>query len=201
MSETSNAKTFLQSFEAMAEESGEAGLSLHDILDRLDERAFGAMLFILALPCAIPFLWGVPQIVSLPMMALTLQMLAGRHEPWLPEKFGQRMINKKQLTRLSGFGRKWFGWLERVAHPRLTFLTGKKSERLVALFLTAFSASVLLPIPGTNTVPGIAVAIVAFGLMARDGILVLLGGALGTAWVTMLLTGSTWVISSIRNLF
>lgn len=201
MSDTSIPRTFLQSFEAMAEEAGEAGLSLYDILDRLDERAFGAMLFILALPCAIPFLWGVPQIVALPMLALTLQMLAGREEPWLPEKFGQRMIEKKQLGRLSRLGRKWFGWLERFAHPRLTFLTGKKSERLVALFLTVFCASILLPIPGTNSVPGVAVAIVAFGLMARDGILVILGGLLGSAWIAILASGSTWVIAALRDLF
>ncbi len=87
-------RTFLQSLEAMASEAPVDGLSLHQILDRLEERAFGAMLFILALPCAIPFLYGVPQVVSLPMLALTLQMLSGREEPWLPAKFGERMINK-----------------------------------------------------------------------------------------------------------
>ena len=83
-------RTFLQSLEAMAEEAPEEGLTLHHILDRLDERAFGAALFLLALPCAIPFLYLVPQIVALPMMALTLQMLAGRNEPWLPEKIRVR---------------------------------------------------------------------------------------------------------------
>ena len=126
-------RTFLQSLEAMAAEAPETGLSLHQILDRLEERAFGAMLFILALPCAIPFLYGVPQVVALPMLALTLQMLSGRDEPWLPEKFGTRMINKSGLERTSSFGRKWFGWLEVISHPRLTFLTGKTMERVVAL--------------------------------------------------------------------
>ena len=193
-------RTFLQSLEAMAEEAPEAGLSLHNILDRLEERAFGAMLFILALPCAIPFLYGVPQVVSLPMMALTLQMLAGREEPWLPEKFGARMINKDGLKRTSGFGRKWFGWLEVFSHPRLTFLTGKAMERVVALFLTAFCASILVPLPLTNSTPAIAVAIVAFGLMARDGILVLLGAILGSVWIGILLTGSTWIITSLKTM-
>ena len=193
-------RTFLQSLEAMANEAPEDGFSLHAILDRLEERAFGAMLFILALPCAIPFLYGVPQIVSLPMLALTLQMLAGRNEPWLPEKFGTRKIDKAGLTRMSGFGRKWFGWLERISHPRLTFLTGKSMERVVALFLTAFAASILVPLPLTNSTPAIAVAIVAFGLMARDGILVILGSILGSVWIGILLTGSTWIISSLKDM-
>ncbi|GAB5454446.1 MAG: exopolysaccharide biosynthesis protein [Henriciella sp.] len=193
-------RTFLQSLEAMASEAPEEGFSLHQILDRLEERAFGAMLFILALPCAIPFLYGVPQVVSLPMMALTLQMLAGREEPWLPEKFGGRMINKAGLTRTSSFGRKWFGWLEVISHPRLTFLASKSMERLVALFLTAFCASILVPLPLTNSTPAIAVAIVAFGLMARDGLLVILGAILGSVWIGILVTGSTWIISSLKDM-
>ncbi len=181
-------RTFLQSIELMAEEAPEEGFSLRMIFDRLDERAFGAALFILALPCCIPFLYGVPQVVSLPMMVLAGQMVAGREEPWLPQKFGQRMIDKKGLTRTAKGGRKWFGWLEKIARPRFTFLMGARGERIIGLFLVFFCASILVPLPSTNTVPGFGVAIVAFGLMARDGILVILGGIIGTAWIATLLT-------------
>ena len=180
-------RTFLQSIELMAEEAPEEGFSLRMIFDRLDERAFGAALFILALPCCIPFLYGVPQVVSLPMMVLAGQMVAGREEPWLPQKFGQRMIDKKGLTRTAKGGRKWFGWLEKIARPRLTFLMGARGERIIGLFLVFFCASILVPLPSTNTVPGFGVAIIAFGLMARDGILVILGGIIGTAWIATLL--------------
>ncbi|MCF6328306.1 MAG: exopolysaccharide biosynthesis protein [Henriciella sp.] len=70
----------------------------------------------------------------------------------------------------------------------------------IALFMTIFCASILLPFPLTNTIPGIAVAIIAFGLMARDGLLVILGWIIGSAWVLMLATGSTWIISYLRSL-
>lgn len=189
MAEQDQPQTFLQGLEIMADQAKPEGLSLYAIFDQLNERAFGAALFLLALPCAIPFLYLVPQIVSLPMMALTLQMLAGREEPWLPEKFGSRKIDKAGLTRMASFGRKWFGWLERVSRPRLTWLTGHKAERVLALFLTVFCASILLPLPLTNTTPGIAVAIACFGLMSRDGIMVILGVVIGTLWVSLLLFG------------
>ncbi|WP_300378228.1 exopolysaccharide biosynthesis protein [Henriciella sp.] len=179
-------RTFLQSIEAMAAEAPEPGFSLREIFDRLHERAFGAALFILALPCCIPFLYGVPQIVSLPMMALAAQMLAGRAEPWLPEKFARRMIDRKGLERTARGGRKWFGWLEKVARPRLTFLMGPRGERVIGLLLVIFCASILVPLPSTNTVPGIGVAIISFGLMARDGILVMLGTIIGSAWIATL---------------
>ncbi|MEM5516090.1 exopolysaccharide biosynthesis protein [Henriciella sp. AS95] len=187
MTEQITPHTFLQSIERMADEATEEGFSLRQIFDRLDERAFGAALFILALPCCIPFLYGVPQVVSLPMMALAAQMVAGREEPWLPEKFAKRMIDKKGLTRTAKGGRKWFGWLEKIARPRFTFLMGNRGERIIGLFLVFFCASILVPLPSTNTVPGIGVAIVAFGLMARDGILVILGSIIGTAWIATLI--------------
>lgn len=200
MTETVTARTFLQSLERMAAEAQTDGFTLRQIFERLDERAFGAGLFLLALPCAIPFLYLVPQLVSLPMMALTLQMLAGREEPWLPEKFGQRKIDKEGLTRMSSFGRKWFGWLETIARPRLTWLTGKRSERVIALFLTVFCASILLPIPSTNTVPGIGVAIVAFGLMSRDGLLVILGMIVGAAWISLLVMAALFGFDAATDL-
>lgn len=193
-------RTFLQSLEAMADEAPADGFSLHYIFDRLDERAFGAALFLLALPCAIPFLYLVPQIVSLPMMALTLQMLAGRQEPWLPERFATRKIDKAGLTRMSSFGRKWFGWLERISRPSLTWLTGRKSERVIALFLTLFCASILVPLPSTNTIPGIGVAIVSFGLMSRDGRLVLLGLLIGSLWVSLLVTAAAFGFDAATDL-
>jgi hypothetical protein len=200
MTENPSARTFLQSLEAMAQEAVPDGFSLHQIMDRLDERAFGAALFLLALPCAIPFLYLVPQIVALPMMALTLQMLAGREEPWLPEKFGQRKIDKAGLTRMATFGRKWFGWLEHISHPRLTWLTGPKAERLVAVFLTVFCASILIPLPSTNTMPGIGVAIAAFGLMSRDGVLVILGLIIGSIWISLLVLAAMFGFDAATDL-
>lgn len=188
-------RTLLQSIEAMADEAGPEGLSLRAIMDRLDERAFGAMLFVLALPCCIPFLYIVPQIVSLPMMALAFQMAIGREEPWLPGKLADRKIDKAGLASTARGGRKWFGWVEAIARPRLTFLTGKGPERVIGAVLCIFCASILVPLPMTNTVPGFAVALASFGLIQRDGLLVLGGIILGILWVGMLVFSAVYLLS------
>ena len=145
------------------------------------------MLIVLALPVSIPFLYGIPQIVSVPMMALAGQMVLGHKEPWLPQKMAGRQMSKSALQQISGGARKWFGWVERLARPRLKFLASKPAERLIGLLLMIFCASIMVPLPLTNTVPGIAVAIVGFGLLAKDGLLIIPGLILGTAWVTGLL--------------
>ena len=74
-------------------ENGEAAkdsAKLGDLIDRLDERAFGLMLLLLALPCCLPFIYLLPQIVALPMLALAGQLAAGRQHPWLPNALHER---------------------------------------------------------------------------------------------------------------
>ena len=200
MNDASTPRSLLQSIEAMADEASAEGYSLKEIFDRLDERAFGAALFILALPCCIPFLYIVPQIVALPMIALAAQMAIGREEPWLPSGLSARRIDKAGLTNTALGGRKWFGWVETFAKPRLTLLTGKGPERIIGLFLTLFCASILVPLPMTNSVPAVAVALASFGLIQRDGLLVIGGLIAGTAWVGMLVFGVIFGLDFVSEL-
>lgn len=64
--------------------------TLGDVLNRLDERAYGFLLLLLALPCCLPFVYLLPQIVALPMLALAGQLAAGRRHPWLPKTLEKR---------------------------------------------------------------------------------------------------------------
>ena len=198
--ENAENRTLLQIIEALAEAAPEEGFSLREIFDRLDESAFGAGLFLLALPCCIPFLYGVPQVVALPMLALAFQMVIGREEPWLPAKLAARKIDRKGLTQMARGGRKWFGWIETIIRPRLSVITGRRSERVIGLFLFIFSASILVPLPMTNTVPGMAVAITAFGLMQKDGLAVIGGILAGTFWVGALITGAFLGLNIITHI-
>ena len=154
MTETASRSGLISALEAIAEQAPDEGLSLGEFVDQLGERAFGIILFAMALPISIPFLYGVPQVMALPMMALSAQMALGRDEPWLPTKFKQRNLSKDGLTGMARGGRKWFGWLEALARPRLTWLSGPTAERLVGAIFILFCASILVPLPATNTTPG-----------------------------------------------
>ena len=86
-----------------------------------------------------------------------------------------------------------------VSKPRFTMITGPRSERLLGFVLCIFSASILVPLPMTNTVPGFAVALAAFGLINRDGFLVIIGAILGFVWVSsLLILGPTAVLAAIH---
>jgi disulfide bond formation protein DsbB len=179
----------IAALEVIAAEAPPEGLTLSKLGARLNERAFGVILFVLAIPVCMPFLYGVPQIVALPMMALALQMAAGRDQPWLPARFGARPLSLASLQRTAQGARKWFGWIEMLARPRLSMLTGPIGERVTGALFVLFCASILVPLPATNTTPGIAIAIAAIGLITRDGLVLLAGLVLGLGWITLLVVG------------
>lgn len=170
-----------------ADEKAEPRAKLGDIVDRLDERAFGFLLLLLALPCCLPFVYVLPQIVALPMLALAGQLAAGRVHPWLPFGLHERSFSVPAFQKVVRRSEKYVGWVERFARPRLRPVTGRLGIRLVGALLLIPCASILVPLPSTNTIPGIGVAIASLGLIERDGVLVILGLVIGFVWVALLL--------------
>jgi hypothetical protein len=178
----------------------EAETTLQALIDTLEERAFGLGILILALPCCIPFLYGIPQIVSLPMLALAAQLALGRHEPWLPRALAEREVSVKGLKRVVTRTQRYLGFLEKLAAPRLEFLSRGVGARIVGAIMLIPTASILVPLPSTNTIPGIGVAIAAVGLLERDGFLILLGLLLGLAWVFVLVFLGAEALSALKAL-
>ena len=168
-------------------QDGDAKAKLGDVVDRLDERAFGFLLLLLALPCCLPFVYVLPQIVALPMLALAGQLAAGRRHPWLPARLNNRAFSVSAFERVLKRSAKYVGWIESIARPRWRPVTGRKAARIVGALLLLPTASILVPLPSTNTVPGIGVAIASVGLIERDGVLVVLGLVIGFAWIALLI--------------
>lgn len=183
----------------LAENAIGGAVTLEWILEQLHERAFGFFLLVLALPCCIPFLYGIPQIVSLPLMFVSAQILLGRKTPWLPTRLAARTVSVEGLQNLARRAGPWLQRVETVSRPRQARLTRAPLDRFVGLSLVLFSASILVPLPGTNTVPGVAIVLVAMGFLQRDGILVIFGMLLGTAWIASLILAGATLASLIRG--
>ncbi len=187
--ETAPRRGLVVALEIIADEAPAEGMTLQAFTHALGERAFGLMLFALTIPVCIPLLYGIPQIVSLPMIAIAVQMAMGRPQPWIPRRFGERRLGKPGLMQMATGARKWFGWIESVARPRLLLLSGPMAERVVGAVFVVFVASILIPFPATNTLPGIGIAMASIGLITRDGLLVVAGLVIGIAWITLLVVG------------
>lgn len=181
----------------LADDGGDAGLTLHEIRDRLDERAYGLLILLLSIPCLVPGLYGVPQVVGLIVILLAGQMLVGREEPWLPRWFLNLRCRGSWLKAMADFAETKLGWIDRLSRPRLRRFADGPGEKLAAVFMILATVTIVMPL--TNTIPSIALALLSVGLIQRDGLFVLAGCAVTTVWLTLLgalgtglLLGAEW---------
>ncbi len=162
-------------------------VTVGEIVDGLQHRAFGFLMLVLALPCCLPFLYGVPQVVSVPMLFIAVQIALGRSKPWLPQAMRKRSFARATFLDMSRRAKRYLGWAEALSQPRFSFLTRGVFERLFGVLMVVFCCSIAVPLPMTNTVPGFAVALMSIGFIERDGLMVIAGSVLGTLWVSFLL--------------
>lgn len=170
-----------------AAHAGRADASLGDFVERLDERAFGLALLLFALPSSVPFVYVLPQVLSLPMLALAGQMAAGRESPWLPRKMWERRFELAPIKAVIERCEPYTRWFEKIARPRLTAVTGRMGSRIIGALLLIPAFSILVPLPATNAVPAMGISVASLGLIERDGVLVILGLMVGIGWVVLLL--------------
>ncbi|MCI5048515.1 MAG: exopolysaccharide biosynthesis protein [Aquisalinus sp.] len=173
--------------------------SLGALVEALDERAYGMMLLLLALPCCLPFVYLLPQIVALPMLALAAQMALGKEAPWLPAGLAKREFQVSMMKGTVSRAERYLGWVERITHPRLTALSDGVGMRITGALLLIPCASILVPLPLTNSTPGIGVAIASVGLIERDGLLIILGLLIGLLWVAALIFFGAEAISLAKD--
>ncbi len=73
-----------------------------------------------------------------------------------------------------------------MIQPRLLPLTSALGQRLIGAVGMLLAAIVFLPVPFGNAIPGIALVLMAVGLLSRDGVAVMVGGTVavgvGVGW-------------------
>lgn len=151
-------------------------VTIAEILDALDNRAFGLATLLFAIPSVIPMPPGVPTVVGIALLIVSLQMVMGRQELWLPKILSKQGFSRKSLV--SGFEKikPQLEFIEKFARPRLLILTGKVATVLIGIVILVMAIILILPLPpGGNFPPALACAVLGMALVERDGIIVLIG--------------------------
>ncbi|PWV61183.1 exopolysaccharide biosynthesis protein [Plasticicumulans acidivorans] len=156
-------------------------ISLGALLDRLGSRSFGLLLLLFALPNLIPLPPGVSSLFGLPLVLLAAQLACGRGQPWLPHWLRRRSLNRASFERIVHKALPWLRRIENLLCERLRWLTGPFAARLLGAYCLLMALLVLIPFPGSNMLPSAVIAMVALGLLERDGLPVMLGLFCGVA--------------------
>lgn len=165
-------------------------VSVGDIVEEIGGDAFGPLLLVPALFLVTPVsgVPGMPSIGSLLISLIAIQIVLGRDALWLPGFLRRREMKKQRLDKALSWLRKPAGWIDRISSERLTILTQRPWIMLPASLcaLMGLLAPAFETVPFSVSIAAGAVALFALGMVARDGIMVLI------ALLIFVLTG--WLI-------
>ena len=163
----------------------EERLTVADVISVLRDRAFALLVVLLGLPNCLPMPPPIPLLSGLLLTLVAAQIAAGFDAPWLPQSLLRRSLPREAVDRAVGRALPILRKLERWSKPRIAFIDSPLAFRLIGLLLLMLAIGLVVAAPIIGQIPlGIAVCLVGLGLVERDGVLVMIGlavGALGLA--------------------
>ena len=172
-------------------------IKIGDFVASMGESGFGLLLLFFALGIIIPTPPPFPSIISIPLVVFGYQMLLGYKHPILPKKIAEYQLSRKIIALLVKKSVTIIYWVEKILKPRFSFMLFELSEKFTGGFILLFSSFIMLPIPLSNYVPGIGILLISFGILAKDGLVILLGIIVGFIGVLISIYASMYIIYKI----
>ena len=184
---------------------GEGERTLGTLVETFGEKSF-AILFVLLLGVpALPLpTGGATHVFEIIAALIALQLIAGRHTVWLPNRWrGVELAGKKQERFIRAL-LKLIRRLERLSRPRLRFLFHHRfSDVAFGLLVIAGTAGAFFapPFSGLDTLPALGVVFISLGVLLEDFAIVVVGMVLGVAGVALEIALGAAAVHEIRKIF
>lgn len=183
-------------FDGLATGGDNEALSIGEILDALERRSFGPLLLLPTLISIMPIIGMLPG-VTWAMSALTLiislHFLINSRRLWMPQRVRRMTIDAAAFRKGVDWARPWLRRVDQVVEPRFDLLFAWPwsmgfAALCVLMSLAMFAASI---VPGGVVVPALGIVIMAAGLTARDGLVLVLGAVASASslWAVWLIVG------------
>lgn len=155
-------------------------LSLGEVVKAARSRAHGFGILLFALPETIPVpLPSASIVLAIPVILIAAHLAAFGEGPGLPKRLLRQTIPVSLIRKVSTYVGPVFEKMEHLSRPRLLVIT--KRERLLGVLCLLLGIVLAAPIPFGNLAPAIGIAVIAFGMLQHDGVLILIGIALALA--------------------
>ncbi len=157
---------------------GKSAISIGEILEVLPGKGRVLILIFLSLPFCQPLqIPGLSTPFGLMVAFIGFRITFGKRA-WLPKSVLSKTIPSATIQKISQKCFKIMKKMTRLIHPRLKWLFEHKIMRIANGLLIVFLGIVLalpLPIPLTNLTAGWAIFLMSIGLLANDGVFILMG--------------------------
>jgi hypothetical protein len=184
---------------------GDTDKTLGSLVDVFGEKSF-AVLFVLLLGVpALPLpTGGATHVFEIIAALLALQLIVGRDQIWLPQKWCKlELAGPKQQRFITGL-MKLIRRLERLSRPRLRFLFQTRvSNSIYGLLALGGTAGAFLapPFTGLDTLPALGVVLLSLGVLLEDVIVVAVGLVVGVAGVLLEIIVGSAVVHGVGKIF
>jgi hypothetical protein len=201
---TQNKIITTQAIEDVVNKSSSDRIPVRDLVDAMQAIGFGLAMMIFAFGIIIPLPPPFPSIIAMPLIIFSLQMIAGYTAPKLPKRFEKITVKRSVVAMLVQKSAPYICKVENILRPRLGFVTTPRAERVIGVFALIFSSFIVLPMPLSNFIPGLGILIISFGLLGKDGLVVICGiivGLMGIAISTTSILLGVEALYYIKNFF
>ncbi|HMB10583.1 exopolysaccharide biosynthesis protein [Saliniramus sp.] len=146
-------------------------ITLFEIVARIRARAFGVLLILFAAPNALPMPPGFSTFSAIFILLVAIQLMFGRTALWIPRRLGYKSVSRQQLDRVIAWIVPKLIRIERWSKPRYIRLTRQNARRPLGILIIILALIMALPIPIIgNMPPAIAITLMGFGMLERDGV-------------------------------
>ncbi|QXC62191.1 exopolysaccharide biosynthesis protein [Aquihabitans sp. G128] len=163
---------------------GDEPTTLGTLNDAFGEKILAAACLALMAPSALPIpTGGATHVFDVIAFLFAVQMVVSRKKVWLPVKWRKRELGKgtkKAFRLLIRFVKQ----CERISKPRLRWmLTSRVGESLLGIAITVLVVGAFIspPFSGLDTLPSLAVVVIALGILLDDGLFAIGGLVIGVA--------------------
>ena len=158
------------------------------LIHSLHKRSFGIIMLLIALVAIAP---GLSIVAGLLLMIPAFQMIAGKPAPVFPRRIATRPLPTRQLAAVVQRSVPALRYLEKAVHPRW-HTPLEATKRLVGAVVLMLSATlVFIPIPLSNVVPALVIALISLAYLEEDGLLLLIAVLIAVV-VLLVATAAAW---------
>jgi hypothetical protein len=178
----------------LSKKDGEVALG--DAMKETRSRAHGLGLLLFSLPETIPLpVPSLSTILAVPLVLISGHLMLFGEQGGIPKKIRAWCIPASIADKLGRYVAPVFEKLEHVSHHRWEALATR--ERLLGAVCLILAIILILPIPFGNLPPAVCLAVIAFGMLQRDGVVV----ALGLAGTVVVCAALAYAVSMAGSLF
>ena len=181
---------------------GDGEKTVGGLAEVFGERAF-ALIFVLLMGVpALPLpTGGATHVFEVITVLLAVELVAGRDEIWLPQRWCARPIDTdgRFIQRLLRTIRR----LERFSKHRLGFVFGHRLSNIVfGCFVAAGATAAFFapPFTGLDTLPALGVVLVSLGVLLEDFVFVAVGAVVTAAGVLVEILLGSAALEGLSNL-